>query len=108
MSRLNWFTLAASVIAVIVVATGNSDQAAEIVLAVDGKSSCVVVTPARPNPEETTSTEWLVAALKQVTGADFAIKNDDDPNLPPTCICMGQTKAALDAGLRNDLMPSEE
>ncbi|MFO1003792.1 MAG: hypothetical protein U0936_25960, partial [Planctomycetaceae bacterium] len=48
-------------------------QAEDITLSKDGDTDYVIVTPAKPSPEEVTAAEWLSAALKQVTKADFKI-----------------------------------
>ena len=61
MSRVScWFLLVVISIAVA--------QADEHGLAKDGKSAFVIVTPAKPIPEEVTAANWLSTALKQVTG----------------------------------------
>ena len=57
-------------------------HASEHKIASDGKTSFVIVTPAKPIPEEATAANWLAATLKLVTGADFTITAEDATDLP--------------------------
>lgn len=83
-------------------------QVVEPAIAVNGKSTCALAIPAHASLEETTAAEWLATALKQVTGADFVVQQENEPNLPETCLYVGDTRAARQAGLRQDSLQSEQ
>lgn len=83
-------------------------QASEHRIASDGQTAYVIVTPAKPIPEETTAASWLTMALKQVTGADFAIKAEDAADLPKTKLLVGDTAAARTNGIDASTLQPEE
>ena len=100
--------MVARCILVCLLALSSQLQAEDISLSNDGRTDYVIVTPTKPSPEEVTAAEWLSAALKQVTNADFKIVNEDDPTAPATCIYVGATRAASLAGFDKAGMKPEE
>ena len=92
----------------IFVVLGTVAQAEEHKLATEGQTSFVIVTSAKPIPEETTAASWLATVLKQVTGADFAIKTDDAADLPRTMLLIGDTMMARQNGIDATMLKPEE
>jgi Domain of unknown function (DUF4838) len=87
---------------------GTVAQAAEQELATHGKTPFVIVTPARPLPEEVTAADWLATTLKQITGAPFAILAEDAAELPKTMLLVGDTRAARKLGIEATKLKPEE
>lgn len=83
-------------------------QASEHRIASDGHTTFVIVTPARPIPEETTAAEWLAESLKKITGADFAIQAEDVADLAKPKLLVGDTAIAKMNGIHPSLLTPEE
>ena len=96
------------VVWILVFVIGGVAHASEQKIARDGKTTFVIVTSAKPIPEETTAASWLAATLKQVTGADFAIKNEDANDLPATLLLVGDTAMARTHGIEARKLNPEE
>ena len=101
MSRVGWSFLLLVISSAVAQADGHE-------LAKDGKSAFVIVTPAKPLPEEVTAANWLSITLKQVTGADFAIKSEDATDLPKAVLLVGNTAAARKHGIDAGTLQPEE
>ena len=83
-------------------------HASEQKIASDGITAFVIVTSAKPIAEETTAAGWLATVLKQITGADFAIKAEDATDLPKTLLLVGDTAAAKKDGIEASKLKPEE
>lgn len=101
MSRISWWLLLLVISSAVV-------KADEHGLAKDGKSAFVIVTAVKPMPEEVTAANWLASTLKQVTGADFAIKAEDATDLPETVLLIGSTAVARKHGIDAGTLQPEE
>ena len=87
---------------------GTVAQADEHQLATNGKTSFVIVTPAKPLPEEATAADWLATTLNQVTGAVVAIQTEDANDLPKTILWVGDTAVARTHGIEAAKLEPEE
>ena len=87
---------------------GTVAYADEHKIATDGRSAFVIVTSAKPIPEETTAATWLATVLKQVTGADIAIRTEEANDLPMTMLLVGDTAAARMHGVEAVRLKPEE
>jgi hypothetical protein len=92
----------------IAVASSGMALAAGHTLSTDSQTMYVIVTPEQPRAEELTAAEWLANALRDVTGAEFAIKSEGAGDLPASQLLVGNTQAARDAGIDPLRMQSEE
>ncbi|MBU4199367.1 MAG: hypothetical protein KJ919_05525, partial [Verrucomicrobia bacterium] len=75
-NRICRMTLAILVSAGIGIHFGSAAEPASITLVKDGKSSYTIVAPASPTPQEKLAGEELAKYLKQIAGAELAIKSD--------------------------------
>ena len=96
------------VVWILVFVIGGVAHASEHKIASDGKTSFVIVTPAKLIPEEATAANWLAATSKQVIGADFAIKAEDAADLPKTMLLVGDTAMAGQHGIDTSSRKPEE
>ncbi len=101
MSRVGWCFLVLVISSVV----GRADEHR---LAKNGTSGFVIVTSAKPLPEESTAADWLATTLKQVTGAVFPIKSEDATDLPATVIFVGDTAVARTNGIDASTLQPEE
>ncbi len=86
----------------------NTTLASDLKIATAGKSSYVIVTPAKPTPEEATAADWLATALQQVTGARLPIHTEDAPHLPPHRMLVGDTAFARKHSINSAQLKPEE
>ncbi len=83
-------------------------QASDLIIAASEISSYVIVTPAKPIPEEATAADWLATALQQVTGARIPIRAEDAADLPPHKLLVGDTTFARQHGIDAAQLKPEE
>ena len=76
---------------------------AAVDLASAGAARCAIITQAGATPAERYAAEELAAALKQITGATFAIQELNDANPPAHAIVIGQGPIAASVFPKVDL-----
>ena len=83
-------------------------QSGELKIAVEGRSTYVIVTPQTPIPEEATAADWLATMLQQVTGAALPSRTEDATDLPMTQLLVGDTEFARQHGIETAKLKPEE
>ncbi len=89
--RRQFLTTTASGVALAATGIGRTLQAAEpMTIARQGKSEFAIVRPSASSPSQLYAVTELQAFVRQMTGAELAIRTDDQP-LPEKAILLGET-----------------
>jgi len=91
-------------------AIAASAFAEPLVLVKEGKPAAVIVIASKPTQQAASAAAELRQYLKRISGADVAVKREDQlaaPELASTLVLIGATEAGKQHGMKLDALPAE-